>query len=60
MANVYDPRSPIQRTMKGAVLVPDLNGTEHLFYPQLPSLAQSYRIATYVLPRVSSIRSPIW
>ena len=47
MTDSYDPRVSIEGEGNPLVLVPGLNGTGELFYRQIPSLRQAYRVATY-------------
>jgi pimeloyl-ACP methyl ester carboxylesterase len=49
MIDCYDPRVSIEGQGEPLVLVPGLNGAGELFYRQLPSLRQAYRVATYSL-----------
>ena len=49
MSNGYDPRISIEGNGVPLVLVPGLNGIGELFYRQIPSLRQGYRVATYTL-----------
>src|SRR5438552_13664103 len=49
MTNEYDPRVSIHGQGSAVVLVPGMNGSGELFYRQIPSLRQSYRVATYSL-----------
>ena len=49
MIDSYDPRISIEGNGDSLVLVPGLNGTGELFYRQIPSLRQAYRVATYSL-----------
>lgn len=49
MTNDYDPRVSIHGQGSAVVLVPGMNGSGELFYRQIPSLRQSYRVATYSL-----------
>jgi pimeloyl-ACP methyl ester carboxylesterase len=45
----YDSRLSVQGTGEALVLVPGMDGTGQLFYRQTPSLAESFRTATYAL-----------
>jgi 3-oxoadipate enol-lactonase len=45
----YDARVTIAGRGPGLVLVPGMDGTGRLFYRQVPSLSQRYRVATYAL-----------
>src|SRR5439155_19195710 len=49
MIDDYDPRVSLEGNGTPLVLVPGLNGTGELFYRQIPSLRQAYRVATYAL-----------
>jgi pimeloyl-ACP methyl ester carboxylesterase len=50
MANPdYDWRLSVRGTGEALVLVPGMDGTGQLFYRQTPSLAESFRTATYAL-----------
>lgn len=49
MTSEYDPRVCIHGQGSAVVLVPGINGSGELFYRQIPSLRQSYRVATYRL-----------
>lgn len=49
MTNDYDPRISIHGQGSAVVLVPGMNGSGELVYRQIPSLRQSYRVATYSL-----------
>src|SRR5512132_3802723 len=51
----YDWRLSVRGSGEALVLVPGMDGTGELFYRQLPSLAQTFRTATYALR--SSARS---
>jgi len=45
----YDPGISLIGSGPGLVLVPGMDGTGALFYRQIPTLARSYRVATYAL-----------
>ena len=45
----YDPRISATGSGQPVVLVPGMDGTGLLFYPQVPLLARSYRAVTYAL-----------
>src|SRR5262245_54590992 len=50
MANPeYDWRLSVGGTGEALVLVPGIDGTDQLFYRQIPSLSESFRTATYAL-----------
>jgi 3-oxoadipate enol-lactonase len=49
MTENYDPGLSIQGTGEAVVLVSGMDGTGRLFYRQVPLLAASHRVATYVL-----------
>ncbi|MBV9669311.1 MAG: alpha/beta hydrolase [Acidobacteriales bacterium] len=51
----YHHRLTIQGSGEPLILVPGMDGTGNLFYQQIPSLAQHYRVITYAL-RGSAIR----
>jgi pimeloyl-ACP methyl ester carboxylesterase len=45
----YDWRLSVHGVGQALVLVPGMDGTGQLFYRQVPSLAETYRTATYAL-----------
>ena len=49
MSDAYDSGLTVQGSGEAVVLVSGMDGTGKLFYRQVPSLARSYRVATYAL-----------
>jgi pimeloyl-ACP methyl ester carboxylesterase len=49
MSHAYDSGLAMQGSGEAVVLVSGMDGTGKLFYRQVPSLARSYRVATYAL-----------
>ena len=45
----YDWRLSVEGAGEALVLVPGMDGTGQLFYRQVPSLARTFRTATYAL-----------
>ena len=46
---MYDPRLAIEGSGAAVVLVPGMDGTGLLFYPQIALLARSHRVTSYAL-----------
>ena len=49
MTDAYDPHLTIRGSGPPVVLVPGMDGTGELFYRQVPTLARSFRVATFAL-----------